>query len=98
MARLSCEECVNANYPADRGICAACQEMWNEDGSRKPFFSLAPVSGCRFQLRDPALIYVETVEAIVAEVRLKDYSVVWRAACDEVMDQIRARLAAYEEG
>lgn len=33
----------------------------------------------------------EKVEAIIAEVRLLDGAVEWRAACDEIMDRVRDR-------
>lgn len=35
---------------------------------------------------------IERIEAIIARVRLKDNSVEWRAACDQVMDEIREEL------
>jgi len=35
---------------------------------------------------------IERIEAIIARVRLKDDSVEWRSACDQVMDEIREEL------
>ena len=35
---------------------------------------------------------IERIEAIIARVRLKDSSVEWRSACDQVMDEIREEL------
>jgi len=32
---------------------------------------------------------IERIETLIAQVRLKDSSVEWRSACDEVMDEIR---------
>ena len=34
----------------------------------------------------------EKVEAIIAEVRLLDGAVEWRAACDEIMDRVRNNI------
>jgi len=35
---------------------------------------------------------IERIEALIAQVRLKDSSVEWRSACDEVMDTIRREM------
>jgi len=32
---------------------------------------------------------LEMIEGIIAEVRLKDDALEWKAACDEIMDRIR---------
>jgi len=40
-------------------------------------------------IEDAIDMALETVEAIIAEIRLKDSTVEWRSACDEIMDRVR---------
>jgi hypothetical protein len=35
---------------------------------------------------------IEFIEAIIAEVRMLDNAVEWRAACDEIMDRLRYNI------
>lgn len=49
----------------------------------------APIKDADHAIEDAIEMAMEQVEAIVAEVRSKDYVIEWKAACDEILERIR---------
>jgi len=84
----TCARCKAAYYEDDGIPCAFCGKA----------YCLAcigdTVDVCPTCLDQPHPT-LDQLEALIAEVRLKDNALEWRAACDEVLEQMRW---LYKEG